>query len=221
MKTFDYYKLDEHDLKTVQVDGKRFYDVDGKLYPSVTTILSSMPKEGLDAWRARVGEEEANRIMRTAAKRGTNVHKVAEDYLKNDPAYTKGHMPDTLRMFNQIRPWMDDNVELVYGNEIALFSHRLKTAGRCDLIARVNGEIAIVDFKTSTNPKKAEWIENYFMQVTAYALAFYEMFGLVAKKGYILVTLEEENESELLPIKNKDYIDTTVNFFKQYHTNNS
>lgn len=216
-KLFEYKSLPDQYLETVQKDGKRFYDVDGNLYPSVTTVLSTLSKDGIMEWRKRIGEEEADRIMRKAANRGTKVHKLAEDYLLNKPDYKVGAMPNIVEMFNQLKPWLDDNVEYIYGNEIALYSHKIKSAGRCDLIAHVDGEPAIVDFKTSTKEKSADFIENYFMQVTAYAIMLFEMHNVVAKRAYILVTLEESNKLQVFKINIGDFLNKTILHFKNYH----
>ena len=213
--------LTPFDLQTKQVNGKRFYDVSGELFPSVTTVLSSLNKQDIYEWRRRVGEEEANRISGQASRRGTKMHKMCEDYLLNKEGFAVDHMPSTINLFNQIRPWIDSNIEAVYGNEIPLFSKKLKSAGRCDIIAKVNGEPAVVDFKTSSKLKNAEWIENYFLQVTAYSIMLHEMYGMVAKKAYILIAVENEPNHQLFPIDIKDYYHRTLQVFRQYHTDNS
>ena len=215
---FKYQHLPEHDLKTVNRDGKRYYDVDGDLFPSVTTVLSSLPKPGLDAWKQKVGHAEATRIMTEAATRGTKAHKMWEEYLRNDVDYAKGMMPTSIMLFKQLQPWLDRNIDFLYGNEIALFSKALRTAGRCDAIASVNGRPAIVDFKTSTNPKKEEWIETYFYQVTAYAIMVEEMYGMVVEDAYILIAVAD-GSPQSFPIRTRHYKEKVKGIFNNYITN--
>lgn len=213
---FIHKPLHEFPLEEVYVEGKRHYKVDELLLPSVTTVLSSLSKEGLEAWIKKVGEEEANRIKRIAAARGTKVHEIFENYLKNDPMYLKGHMPANVASFKQLKPWLDDNVTSILGNEIALHSKKLKSAGRCDLIAEVNGEPAILDFKTSQKEKRLEWIKSYCLQVTTYAIMVYELYGIYCKKAYILITVDD-GPPQIFEILTKDYFEEVRQVFKDYH----
>lgn len=215
---FKYQPLQEYALRTVTKNGKRYYDVDGDYLPSVTTVLSSLPKPGLDAWRERVGVAEATRIMTEASTRGTKAHKMWEEYLRNDVDFAKGMMPSSIMLFKQLQPWLDLNIDFLYGNEIALFSKSLHTAGRCDAIASVNGRPAIVDFKTSTNPKKEEWIETYFYQVTAYAMMVEELYGIVVEDAYILIAVAN-GTPQSFPIRTRHYKETVKGIFNSYITN--
>lgn len=212
---FRYEALKDYELNTENKNGKRHYNVDGELFPSVTTVLSSLPKPGLDAWKARTGEAEAARIMNTAATRGTKAHKMWEEYLRNDVDFSKGMMPSSIMLFKQLQPWLDRNIDFLYGNEIALFSKVLRTAGRCDAIASVNGRPAIVDFKTSTEPKKEEWISNYYYQVTAYAIMVEEMYGIVVEDAYILIAVED-GDPQSFPIRTKKYKQEVIEIFTEY-----
>ena len=215
---FKYQQLHEYNLTTTNIDGKRHYCVDGEFFPSVTTVLSSLPKPGLDEWRKNVGDEEADRVMRAAAARGTAAHTMWELYLRNDPKFSRGVMPTTMVLFKQLQPWLDRNIDFLYGNEIALFSKSLRTAGRCDAVASVNGRPAIVDFKTSTNQKKKEWIETYFYQVTAYAIMVEEMYGMVVEDAYILIAVAD-GAPQSFPIRTKHYKETVKGIFNSYITN--
>ena len=103
------------ELQTETIDGKRHYVTPEGKYPSVTTVLSYFKAKGIKEWRQRVGEKEANRITARATRRGTSVHKLAEDYLNNDENYAKGHMPKNVESFNSIRGLLDENVEQVFG----------------------------------------------------------------------------------------------------------
>ena len=155
--------LGDLELKTINENGKRCYVTpDGEKYPSVTTVLSDYKKEGIIKWRKRVREKQANKISTQASRRGTKVHKLCEDYLNNELSFDD-YTPDNVVMFKSIQSILDD-IELVYGQERTLFSNHLKTAGRVDCVGIFRGKKHIIDFKTSSKPKKEEWIDNYFMQ---------------------------------------------------------
>ena len=182
------------DLDSISIDGKRYYKTpDGSVYPSVTTVTSSTKKDYIEAWKSRVGEEEAAKVSRRAASRGTDLHTICENYTLNKPHYTRGMMPNIIELFNKIKPLIDDNVGTIYANEIALFSHELKTAGRTDMFCQFQGINTIVDFKTSSKVKREEDIEDYFIQATTYAMMLEEMYQdqmkLVIPQLAIIMTL--------------------------------
>lgn len=140
--------IEFEDLESVTMDSGRMYRTpDGTIYPSVTTALSQMSKQGIIEWRKRVGEEEANKITRQAARRGTKLHNLLEKYLMNDYNYGKSQMPSDLDLFYKIKTVLDKNVSVVRGQEFPLYSNVLKTAGRCDLLCDYNGELSVVDIK--------------------------------------------------------------------------
>ena len=180
MRIFEHVKLPQlqFDLKAETTDSGRLYTTpEGNRYKSITTVLSHYGKQGIYEWRKAVGEEYANEISRKAANRGTKVHKVCEDYLKE--------------LFFKIKPIIDDNVGKVYTQEQALYSDKLRIAGRVDLIAEWNGRLSVIDFKTSTKQKIEENIQNYFMQCTAYALMFAERTGIWIDDIVVLIATEE------------------------------
>ena len=213
---FHYETLPEYNLETSYVEGKRFYHVDGDLFPSVTTVLSSIPNPAIDEWKKSVGEEAASTIVRRAANRGTAAHKMWEEYLKNDTGFSKGAMPLSISLFKQLQPWLDRNIDLLYGNEIALFSRKLRTAGRCDAVGLVNNRPAIIDFKTANKPKSVDKIHSYFLQVTCYALMFEEMYGIEVQDAYVLVAVEEDHPQSF-PIRTKKYKPEVIELFTNYH----
>tara|TARA_Y100000996_G_scaffold348580_1_gene287185 strand:- start:1440 stop:2120 length:681 start_codon:yes stop_codon:yes gene_type:complete len=199
---FNYVRThkDFGELKTTNVNGSRFYVTpEGNKYPSITTILSSDPekKRGLMEWRKRVGEKEANRISSQAARRGTSVHTLCEHHLYNvcpeepDSVWQKA-MPDAIEMFNSMAPILNESVNNIHGQEVALYSDRLGIAGRVDCIAEWNGTLSVIDFKTSRKPKKAEWIRDYYMQCAAYAAMYYERTGIPIKDLVIAVMVEND-----------------------------
>ena len=216
-------ELDIIDLDTVSIDGKRYYKTpDGCIYPSVTTVTSSTKKEYIEAWKARVGEEHAAKVSRRAASRGTDLHTMCEQYTLNNPLYKRGMMPNIIEMFNSIKPLIDDNVGTIYANEIALFSHELKTAGRTDMFCQFQGINTIVDFKTSSRVKKEEDIEDYFIQATTYAMMLEEMYQdrtkLVIPQLAIIMAVAEHGEPGLLFVKpTYPYRAKVRKLFNEYH----
>ena len=193
--------LGDIELNTVTENGKRCYVTPtGEKYPSVTTVLSNYKKDGIIKWRKRVGEKEANKISTKASRRGTKVHKLCEDYLNNESAF-QGYTPDNVDMFKTIQPTLNE-IEVVYAQERTLFSHHLKTAGRVDCVGKFRGKTHIIDFKTSNKPKKWEWIDNYFMQGSAYAGMWEEMTGIAIP--YIAIIIAVADDVPQVFIENRD-----------------
>jgi len=170
--------------------GRTYITPEGNKYPSITTVLSHKSKAGIIAWRKRVGEEEANKISTQASTRGTAVHQLAEDYLNNKEDWSKGAMPSNLMSFNDIKIILDERLNNIWAQEVPLYSDKFMVAGRVDCIAEFDGELTIVDFKTSRKPKKSEWIDSYFIQAAFYAAAFYERTGVSIKKFAIIITVD-------------------------------
>jgi genome maintenance exonuclease 1 len=174
--------------------GRKYTLPDGRKYDSVTTILShAKDKTFLKEWRNRVGEEEANRIVKRSTSRGTKLHEACEKYLLNELTDMKISMlmPDVKDFFMQLKPHIDKNVGNVYGTEQALFSDRLKIAGRTDCIAEWQGKLSIVDYKNSIREKREDWIQDYFIQCTAYANLFEDLTGVPIEQVVVLIANEE------------------------------
>ena len=170
--------------------GKRFYVTpEGERYQSITSILSNLSKDGIQKWRNRVGEKEANRIVAQASRRGTAVHYLCEQYINNAENALEGELPHIVELFRSIEPFLDriDNIRLVEG---ALWSDELKVAGRADLIAEFDGELAVIDYKTSTYRKSWEMCHKFFMQGTFYAHAFEERTGTPVENIIIIMAVE-------------------------------
>ena len=167
--------------------GRRYFTPTGEAYPSVTTVLGILSKESIKAWRDRIGHAEANKISSQAARRGTAVHKICENYLDNKDDYREGQQPSNLFMFDEMRTIIDKNINNIWFQEEFLYSDKLKTAGQVDCIAEYDGELSVIDFKTSRKPKKAEWIEDYYLQIAAYAMAHDYVHGSNIQQGVIMV----------------------------------
>ena len=172
--------------------GRFYYPSTGEKFPSVTTVLGVQDKSGLDEWRKRIGEEEAKKIMTQASNRGSDVHLIAENYLNNIKDYGKGRMPVNVMTFNTLKPILDSRVNNIYFQEAPLYSRKIKTAGRVDLIAEFDGKLSIIDFKTSKKLKESKWIEGYFMQESFYAAAFYELTQIPIKQIVTLIMVDDQ-----------------------------
>ena len=200
------------------IDGKRFYVTpDGNSYPSITTILSQQENLGIEAWKAKVGEKEAKRISKESMRIGTAVHQMAEFYLSNYIIKLKDEEKKIVDTFNRLR-FLLGNINNIVGVEIPLFSDLLRVAGTTDCIAEYNGELSVIDFKTSRRPKKEEWIDDYYMQTFAYKLMFEEMTGIEIKQIVILVACVEQFEVQVFkkPAKDSDkYLTKLVNIMKE------
>jgi len=193
------------ELKTKNIDGKRHYVTPAGNYPSVTSITSQLSAEGIKAWRARVGEKEAQKIITKASIRGTSVHKLCEDYVNNI------EVKESNDVFEQIKSELDKHLGTIYAVEAPLYSDKLKVAGRVDLIAEWKGKLSIIDFKTAKKTKKEEWIEAYFMQESAYAVMFAERMGWdkpLDKINMDIVTIigvDGQDQAQMFEKKSKDY----------------
>ena len=216
-KLFNHKFIDKIELtENYQTGQRRYLLPDGSLVPSVTTVLSSLDKSHINEWRKRVGEVEADKITNQAKNRGTAIHKLAEDYLMNKEDYHAGAMPINLYDFkNHIKPYLDSRVDNILGIEYPLFSKRLKTAGRTDLIADWDGSPAIIDFKTSRKPKREDWIKNYFLQATCYSLMLQERTGIACPDIVILISVDND-EPQVFHKKRKDYLEEVVRIFTNY-----
>ena len=195
------------ELKTTEGYQGRFYHIEDKKYPSVTTILGSEKKLGLEQWRLSMGAAAADKETTRCTDRGTAVHLMIEKWLQNDPNPTLGQQMIHISEFNSLKMHLRkiDNIVLQEG---ALYSHILKTAGRVDCIAEYNKTLSIIDFKTSTNAKDYEKINDYFLQTTAYAWMFEEIYGIHIDNIVIIMSIEkgiplvfkEKTEQFLLPL---------------------
>lgn len=215
------FKHVDHDIVLPRITrkntdvGRKYFTPEGNSYPSITTVLSIVGKDSLQEWRKRVGEEEANRVSSFASKRGTAVHKLAEDYLNNVENFKKGHMPTSIASFLPLKPILDERLNNIWMQEQFLYSDKLKCAGQVDCIAEFDGELSIVDFKTSRKEKKAEWITNYFIQASFYAAAFLERTGVAIKQGVILITVDD-GSPQVFKIDTYDYLEHFLALRKKF-----
>ena len=218
--SFNHIKLPELDFDLVSEtteSGRKYKTPDGKLYPSITTVLSAYNKQAIMEWRQRVGEEEANKISRQAAGRGTILHNTVEKYLLNEMSDMKMQtiMPDTKELFLSVKPHIDNHIGDVYGIEQALYSHKLRLAGRCDCIAEWDGRLSIVDWKTASKRKEESHIQNYFMQASAYAEMFGELTGKPINQIVVVIAVQSEFPQIFVDEKTK-YLTPLNQFIERY-----
>lgn len=189
------------ELETSYENNKRYYHIpNGKKYPSITSILSSFDKPELLKWKKRIGEKEADKITKESTNKGTKVHSLLEQYLKNEKIIKDSI--DVMDNFFKLKPYIN-NINNIHYLEAPLYSNYLKVAGRTDCIGEYNGKLSIIDFKTSRKLKKEEWIIDYFLQCTFYCIAYYELTGIKINQMVILIAVEHEYpQIYIKPIKN-------------------
>ena len=219
-KHLDYLK-EEIDLEAEMIEGTRFYRVpSGKMYPSITSVTSFYGRQKFVEWRKKVGNEEADRITRLATTRGTKFHDLVEKYMLNENVDDYKPLPTTKFLFLKAKPYLD-RINNIHALEKSLYSDYLGLAGRVDCIAEYEGELAIIDFKTSKKIKPEKWIENYFVQEVAYACMYYEMTGIPVQK-LITIMVAENGECFVYEKRNKDYyiklLTKYIREFVSHHT---
>jgi len=194
-------KIDYIKLKRIQTaEGRQYVGEDNNPVPSVTTILGDTgDKTALIEWRKRVGDEEANRISRESAGLGTKVHNAIEKHILGE-AVEFGNNQISIMAKEMSELMINEgfkNVNEVWGTEVGLIAPGLY-AGTTDCVGLHQGDEAIIDFKTSKKIKKEEWIEDYYLQCCAYALAHNEMYGTNIKKGVILMVSRDNKFKEFV-----------------------
>lgn len=195
------------DVTDQMVYGNRFYTTpDGEKYPSITTILGSGPKPWLEAWTKSLGKDKAAAEKQRCADRGSALHDMVEKYLQNVENPTDGHDRANIGLFNQIKLQLSKRVGEIRAQEIPLFSDTLRVAGRVDCVAEYDGVLSIIDFKTSNNNKTDDMIEDYFLQCTAYALMYYEMYGVLIEDIVVVIAVERGMMPLVFKRKIHDYI---------------
>jgi genome maintenance exonuclease 1 len=189
---FKHIDLNLPKLERETIDGVRYYKIKNeeqelKKLISITSVTSHKNKKFFADWRKKIGEEKADKITKQATSRGTDMHTLVENYLHNSELPTVQPLSELLFKIAKKELNKIDNIHAL---ESSLYSLFLGIAGTVDCIAEYNGELAIIDFKTSKKPKPREWIEHYFVQCVAYACMFYELTGIPVKKLVILMACE-------------------------------
>lgn len=204
-------------LERFHVDGKRFYkkvDSDDLMnFISITTITSNYSKEKFANWRLKIGEDEANRIIKNATTRGTHMHNLVEHYLENKELPKSAPLPKLL--FDIVKPELN-KINNILGIEIQLYSEYFQIAGTSDTIAEYDGVLSIIDYKTSSQPKPKEWIEGYFVQSMAYSCMLYEMTGIMAKQLVIIMACENGEVETYIETDLKKYIKLLKKYIRKF-----
>jgi len=188
---FKHVELNLPQLERETIDGVRYYKVpeEEKLLRlvSITSVTSHKNRQIFINWRKKVGDEEADKITRQSTSRGTDMHTLVENYLYNNELPEVQPLSDFLF---KIAKTDLNRINNIHALESSLYSKVLGIAGTVDCIAEFDGELAIIDFKTSKKPKPKQWIEHYFVQCAAYACMLYELTGVSVKKFVIIMSCE-------------------------------
>ena len=189
---FSHVDLNLQPIEREHVDGVRYYKFPDEeeliKIVSITSVTSHFNKQIFNNWRKKVGNETADKITKAATKRGTDMHTLTEHNLKNDEKLPE--VPPISEFLFKIAKGHLNKINNIYALEGPLYSKQLGVAGTVDCIAEYDGELAIIDFKTSKKPKPREWIEHYFVQAMAYGCMLYEMRNISVKKLVIIMACE-------------------------------
>lgn len=208
------------ELKTQTINGLRWYKTpEGNLYPSITSVLGAKEKPYLEAWRQSLGPAKADKETKRCADRGTAIHLMAERYLNNEADPYREQPNEYVKLFNQLKYGLKkiDNIRI---QEVPLYSDEFMVAGRTDCIAEYNGVLSVIDFKTSNNNKDETMIEDYFIQETFYALAYYENFGeeisqlvtiMTVERGAVPLVFKKPITPYIIPLKHR-----VIDFYKKH-----
>jgi genome maintenance exonuclease 1 len=174
------------------VTGRTYHTPDGS-YPSLTTILGKTANNPwLQAWKDRVGEEEAARVSKEATDRGTLIHSYTERHFNGEYIWTdlKAEPLDVRQMTRDLISIVEPGVEEIWGQEQVLWSNKYRYAGRTDMVGVWRGQPAIIDFKTSKKSKQSTQIRDYFIQCCGYAVAHNEMYNTAIKHIVVAITVD-------------------------------
>lgn len=212
-------------LTAAPFKGMRFYETpEGQFYPSITTVLGGTMSEekqtALKNWQTSLGMDAAQKKTKDAADHGTAVHLLSERYLKKEPLQQPGEKirHEDMNAFNAFKLKLN-KIEEIWGQEVALYSNLLGVAGRTDLIGVYKGKPSIVDFKTSGRVKGNKDIEDYKLQLCAYAIMHNEMFNTDINQGVILMTSAGGFPQEFIVDLSK-YVDKLAERVEKFYANN-
>ena len=218
---FNHVPVELQEMDAVTTDsGRKYKTPEGVNLPSITTVLSILSRDSIAKWRKRVGEAEANKISTRASGRGTRVHEIIEKYVNNDPNFRDGYTPDIIESFLAVKPILDERLTEVFAQEAPLYSNHLGVAGRVDCVGIFDGKPSIIDYKTSMKPKRLDWIKNYFMQESAYAIMWEERTGQPITQLVTIISVD--NADPQVFIEHRDnWVRPLRDTIAQYNEENS
>jgi len=217
MTEYNHIPIEFEQSQLIEKDDGHYYQTpSGDEYPSITTILhktmSEEKKQNLQDWKDQ--EVAAEYITQESSIIGTQTHNLIENYLNGIPHN------DELRLlsvahFNNLIPFLQ-KINDIHGTELRLYSNKMKLAGTSDCIAKYDGELSIIDYKTKRSNQQEEWMTDHFIQGTAYSQMFQELTGIEVKKVVILVSSEKNTRMEFVK-DTKDYKDQLAQRLNQYY----
>ena len=203
----------QESMTRVQENGKRFYETpEGQRYPSVTTVTGLLTRDHIKLWRERVGAEEANKISSVAARRGTKMHSLFEQYLRAEEELVFENILDE-SMFNAVQPVLDDIVPVAL--EAGMWSDSLQMAGQVDCVGVWDNRLSIIDFKTSSKYKEEYMADPWFHQMTAYAIMVEELTGEVIN-SVVAVVAVDGGGVQVFEADPRDYVDKLYSLRQRY-----
>lgn len=215
MKTAPWLDLDLKEISDSIIDGSRKYQIGDKSYPSVTTVIGAFEsKDWLNDWISRVGKEKADQITRESCRLGTKMHLIIEKYLKNENIdnYKK---TEEYKLFKRMLPLLK-NIEFPL-NEIDVWSHELKVAGRIDCISMYKGIPSIVDFKSSKSEKSQDQIHDYFIQATLYSLLLWDCYKIKIKQIVIMIAVRDSVFPQIFIFPIETYAREAIKLVRNYY----
>jgi len=214
---FNHVPIDFQQAELIEKDDTHYYRTpEGDIFPSITTILqktmSAEKKESLQNWKEQ--EIAAEYITRESSIVGTQTHKLIEDYLNGIPQTDEVRLLSVAH-FNNLLPFLQ-KISDIHGTELRLYSNKMKLAGMSDCIAKYDGELSIIDYKTKRSNQQEEWMTDHFIQGTAYSEMFRELSGIEVKQVVILVSSEKNTRMEFVK-RTEEYKDLLTQRLDQFY----
>ena len=218
MTEFNHIPVNFTPSELIEKDDGHYYQTpSGAIYPSITTILQKTQtlekQQSLQNWREQ--EIASDYITQEAAIIGSETHKLIENYLNGEEIFEEFRLLSEAH-FNNLLPFVN-KINDIHGIELRLYSDKMKLAGTSDCIAKYDGTLSVIDYKTKRSNQKEEWLTDYFIQATSYGVMFKELTGIKVEQIVILVSSEKNTRMEF--IKNPDdYLDLLEQRIDQYYS---
>jgi len=218
MTKFNHIPVNFTPSELIEKDDGHYYQTpSGAIYPSITTILQKTQtlekQQSLQNWREQ--EIASDYITQEASIVGSETHKLIENYLNGEEIFEEFRLLSEAH-FNNLLPFVN-KINDIHGIELRLYSDKMKLAGTSDCIAKYDGTLSVIDYKTKRSNQKEEWLTDYFIQATSYGIMFKELTGIKVEKIVILVSSEKNTRMEF--IKNPDdYLDLLEQRIDQYYS---